>query len=29
MSTMPGLATYPAYMKIDIDTDTGKIIGLS
>jgi formyltetrahydrofolate synthetase len=29
MSTMPGLATYPAYMKIDIDTDTGRIIGLS
>jgi methylenetetrahydrofolate dehydrogenase (NADP+)/methenyltetrahydrofolate cyclohydrolase/formyltetrahydrofolate synthetase len=29
MSTMPGLATYPAYMKIDIDLETGKIIGLS
>jgi methylenetetrahydrofolate dehydrogenase (NADP+)/methenyltetrahydrofolate cyclohydrolase/formyltetrahydrofolate synthetase len=28
MSTMPGLATYPAYMKIDIDTKTGKILGL-
>ena len=29
MSTMPGLATYPAYMKIDLDLETGKIIGLS
>ena len=29
MSTMPGLATYPAYMKIDIDPETGKIVGLS
>jgi formyltetrahydrofolate synthetase len=29
MSTMPGLATYPAFMDIDIDTETGKIIGLS
>ena len=29
MSTMPGLATYPAYMKIDIDLETGKIVGLS
>jgi len=28
MSTMPGLATYPAYMNIDIDTKTGKITGL-
>ncbi len=28
MSTMPGLATFPAYMKIDIDTKTGKILGL-
>ena len=28
MSTMPGLATHPAYMNIDIDTDTGQIIGL-
>ncbi len=28
MSTMPGLATYPAYMKIDIDPETGKIKGL-
>jgi len=29
MSTMPGLATYPAYMKIDLDLETGKIVGLS
>jgi formyltetrahydrofolate synthetase len=29
MSTMPGFATYPAYMKIDIDLETGKIVGLS
>ncbi|MBN1264380.1 MAG: formate--tetrahydrofolate ligase [Anaerolineales bacterium] len=29
MSTMPGLATYAAFMKIDIDTETGKITGLS
>jgi len=29
MSTMPGLATYPAYMDIDIDLETGKIVGLS
>jgi methylenetetrahydrofolate dehydrogenase (NADP+)/methenyltetrahydrofolate cyclohydrolase/formyltetrahydrofolate synthetase len=29
MSTMPGLATYPAYMKIDIDLETEKIVGLS
>ncbi|HDQ71063.1 MAG TPA: formate--tetrahydrofolate ligase [Chloroflexi bacterium] len=29
MSTMPGLATYPAYMDIDIDLKTGKIVGLS
>jgi formyltetrahydrofolate synthetase len=28
MSTMPGMATYPAFMNIDIDTDTGKIVGL-
>ncbi len=28
MSTMPGLATRPAYMDIDIDLETGKIIGL-
>jgi len=26
--TMPGLGTKPAYMSIDIDTDTGKITGL-
>jgi formyltetrahydrofolate synthetase len=28
MSTMPGLATYPAFMDIDLDLDTGKIVGL-
>jgi formyltetrahydrofolate synthetase len=28
MSTMPGLATHPAYMDIDIDVETGKIKGL-
>jgi methylenetetrahydrofolate dehydrogenase (NADP+)/methenyltetrahydrofolate cyclohydrolase/formyltetrahydrofolate synthetase len=28
MSTMPGLATRPGYMDIDIDLETGKIIGL-
>jgi formyltetrahydrofolate synthetase len=28
MSTMPGLATHPAYMNIDIDLETGKIIGM-
>ncbi len=26
--TMPGLSSQPAYMNIDIDTDTGKITGL-
>jgi formyltetrahydrofolate synthetase len=29
MSTMPGLATRPGYYEIDIDTRTGKVIGLS
>jgi formyltetrahydrofolate synthetase len=29
MSTMPGLATYPAYRDIDLDLETGKIVGLS
>ena len=29
MSTMPGLPTKPAYYNIDIDTKTGKIVGLS
>ncbi len=29
MSTMPGLATHPAYMKIDLDPETGEIVGLS
>ena len=29
MSTMPGLATKPAFFKIDIDTETGRITGLS
>jgi formyltetrahydrofolate synthetase len=28
MSTMPGLATHPAFMDIDIDLKTGEIIGL-
>jgi len=28
MSTMPGLATHPAYMDIDLDLETGKIVGL-
>ncbi len=28
MSTMPGLATYPAFMNIDIDLETGKIVGM-
>lgn len=29
MSTMPGLPTRPAFMDIDIDPKTGKILGLS
>ncbi len=29
MSTMPGLPTRPIFMEIDIEPDTGKIIGLS
>jgi formyltetrahydrofolate synthetase len=29
MSTMPGLSTRPGYYDIDIDTTTGRIIGLS
>lgn len=29
MSTMPGLSTRPAYYDMDIDFETGKIIGLS
>jgi len=29
MSTMPGLPTRPAYMDIDIDPETEKIVGLS
>jgi formyltetrahydrofolate synthetase len=28
MSTMPGLATHAAFMDIDLDLETGKIIGL-
>jgi formyltetrahydrofolate synthetase len=28
MSTMPGLATRPAYMDIDLDLETGKILNL-
>jgi len=29
MSTMPGLATRPAFMEMDLDTETGEDIGLS
>lgn len=29
MSTMPGLSTRPGYYDVDIDTGTGRIIGLS
>jgi formyltetrahydrofolate synthetase len=29
MRTMPGLATRPGYYNIDIDTETGQIVGLS
>jgi formyltetrahydrofolate synthetase len=29
MSTMPGLATRPAFMEMDLDTETGEVIGLS
>jgi len=29
MSTMPGLSTRPGYYEIDIDTSTGRVIGLS
>jgi methylenetetrahydrofolate dehydrogenase (NADP+)/methenyltetrahydrofolate cyclohydrolase/formyltetrahydrofolate synthetase/formate--tetrahydrofolate ligase len=29
MATMPGLSTRPGYYDIDLDTETGKIIGLS
>ena len=29
MSTMPGLPTRPAYYDIDLDLDTGRVIGLS
>ena len=29
IQTMPGLPTRPAYYDIDIDTETGKVIGLS
>ncbi|HUA25789.1 MAG TPA: formate--tetrahydrofolate ligase [Steroidobacteraceae bacterium] len=29
MSTMPGLPTRPAYYDIDLDADTGRVIGLS
>ena len=28
ISTMPGLATRPSFMDIDIDTETGEIIGI-
>jgi formyltetrahydrofolate synthetase len=29
MATMPGLSTRPGYYDIDVDTETGRIIGLS
>jgi formyltetrahydrofolate synthetase len=29
MSTMPGLATHAAFMDIDLDPETGEIVGLS
>ena len=29
MSTLPGLSTRPGYYDIDLDTETGRIIGLS
>ena len=29
MSTMPGLSTRPCFFDIDIDLETGKILGLS
>ncbi len=29
MSTMPGLPTRPGYYDIDIDFETGKVVGLS
>ena len=28
MSTMPGLATHPAFMNIDLDLETGRIVGM-
>ena len=28
MSTMPGLSTRPAYYDIDLDLETGKVVGL-
>jgi formyltetrahydrofolate synthetase len=28
MSTMPGLPTRPAYYDVDIDLETGQVIGL-
>jgi formyltetrahydrofolate synthetase len=29
MSTMPGLATHAAYMDVDLDVESGKVIGLT
>lgn len=29
MMTMPGLPTRPCFYEIDLDTETGRIIGLS
>jgi formyltetrahydrofolate synthetase len=28
MSTMPGLSTKSAFMNVDIDLETGKVVGL-
>jgi formyltetrahydrofolate synthetase len=29
MATMPGLSTRPGYYEMDLDPDTGRVIGLS
>jgi formyltetrahydrofolate synthetase len=29
MSTMPGLSTRPGYYDVDLDVETGRVIGLS
>jgi methylenetetrahydrofolate dehydrogenase (NADP+)/methenyltetrahydrofolate cyclohydrolase/formyltetrahydrofolate synthetase len=28
MRTMPGLSTRPAYFDVDLDPDTGEVLGL-